>query len=233
MDCHDLPPAASASGAASLPLAGSGATSQPLAVSGATSQRGVVLVMAMLMTATLSALGSAAVMRSSFHLRDGGAQRIQRAAYRLSEAGTMGVLSLAAQQQSGFLSIVQNSGLADPAKGIIGAFDNTVLGSSLVQVPSPKVGGIKVDPTAPSVTTSFGAELAVMGASFQSVVYEPDLTSQVAGYEAGQYCFNNFRVVTTATIGNGKAGAAHEELSSGEAAIAAQIAVGPVPCGTR
>jgi hypothetical protein len=195
----------------------------------APNSRGMVLLLALTMTAMLAALGTAAVVRSSYNLRDGGAQRIQRAAYRMSEAGAMGVITLATQTQGGFVDVVRNSGLGDTTKGIAGAFDNTLLGAGLIAMPPDpaKVNAATIAKT----DTSFGKELASTGGSFQTVVYEPDLTSAVPGFEAGQYCFHNFRMVTTATIGAAKPMTLQQILAGGEAAVATQVLVGPVTCG--
>ena len=187
---------------------------------GPRSQRGMVLVMTLLMLSMLAVLGSAAVMRSAMNLRDGGALRVERAAYRLSEAGALASVMLASQMQGGFAEYAKQKPegltMADMGDGML-----SLKGSD----------------------SSFGSEfMAVGNVGFIAKVGEPELSSSVPGYDAGRYCFESYRIVTTSSVGTvanapslkapiDKADAALAARVSGEAAIATQMMIGPVVCG--
>lgn len=172
-------------------------------------QRGMVLMMTLLMVALLSVMGAAAVLRSSTALKDGGAQRIERAAYRLSEAGTMASVALAAQMQGGFQTYVAEKG---------GKLSMVDMGDGMLDL-DLKLG-------------SFGSAFAAVGnIGFATEVDDPDLSSSVPGYDAGRFCFKSYRMVTTSQIGSADPQTQQEMMVTGQAAIAAQMTVGPVVCG--
>ncbi len=174
-----------------------------------TGERGMVLIITLLMLTVLAVLGSAAVMRTSLDLREGGAQRIETAAYQLSEAGTIAAVGLAAQMQGGF---------ADYAAAKIGStLTMADMGAGMLQLTG--------------VDGSFGTELAAAGkVDFNAKVYPPDLSSAAAGYDAGRYCFQTYRVVTTSQIGAATATTLFEVPLQGQTALAAQVTVGPILC---
>jgi hypothetical protein len=172
-------------------------------------QRGMILMMTLLMLTILAVLGSGAVMRTSLDLREGGAQRIETAAYQLSEAGTLASVGLAAQMQGGF---------ADFAAGKAG---------STLTINDMGAGMLQLTGT----DGSFGQELAsVGGVDFSAKVYPPDLSGAASGYDAGRYCFQTYRVVTTSQIGTVKATTLREVPLQGQTALAAQVTVGPILC---
>jgi len=169
----------------------------------------MVLVMVMLMMAMLAMLGSAAAVRTSMDLREAGAERFARASYRVSEAGTMSVLSIATQMQGGFSGFV----LAKP--------DNTLsmtdVGDSVLDL------DLK--------TGSFGREFAVVGApTFATVVRDSDAAA-VPGYDAGRYCFRTYQMLTTAQLGSAAPENQLQAFSFGESKLQSSMTVGPVPCG--
>lgn len=178
---------------------------------GPSDQRGMVLIMTMLMITVLTALASAAVVHTSSKLHEGSAYRLERAAYRIAEAGTMGAIALASQMPGGFETLASQAG---------GKLSMAHIGA----------GMLDLDPK--SVDNSFGRELkALTGTGFSVEVSPPDIATAVAGYDASRFCFRSYRMRTTATIGVVDAKTPEEASSpSAEAALAAQLVVGPVPC---
>lgn len=172
--------------------------------------KGMVLVMTMLMVSVLSLLASGAVLRTATNLRDGGAQRVNLAAYRVSEAGTYASVALASQMQAGFREYVANTN----PPGVLTMAD---------------MGGSVLDFTA---TGSFGRELSEIGSpNFRSVVTTTDQSTAVPGYDAARYCFTTFRIETTAQIGVTNPTTQQQAAVSGQSAIAAHVSVGPSLCG--
>lgn len=169
----------------------------------------MVLVITMLMMALLTVLASAAVMRTSLDLREGSAQRIEAAAYQVSESGTLGAVGLAATMQGGLVDYV-----GEKANSTLTSAD---MGSGLLQLTG--------------VDGSFGTELAAIGkVDFATKVSPPDLSAAVPGYDASRYCFQTYHMVTTSQIGAVKAAGAAEAALQGQAAIATEVTVGPVVC---
>lgn len=183
---------------------------QPEAPPRRANERGMVLVITLLMLTILTVLGSAAVMRTSLELREGGAQRIETAAYQLSEAGAMASVALAAQMQGGFAEYMAGKNAS--------TLTMSDMGSGMLQL-TGKDG-------------SFGNELVAAGTvDFATKVYPPDLSAAAPGYDANRYCFQAYRLVTTSQIGNNAATALADVALAGQAAISAQVTVGPIPCG--
>jgi hypothetical protein len=171
-------------------------------------RRGMVLVMTMLMMAILSALGNAASVRTSTDLRETGAYRIERAAYRVSETGTFASVAVAQKMQ-----------------GFFGAYV-TGRNNKLSQL---DMGDQYLDHT---VDGSFGAELDSVGApTFSTEVGVPRIASGIPGFEAGKYCFQTYDLTTYSRIGVEDAAEVVDQMRSGEAGIGATVTVGPVPCG--
>ena len=169
----------------------------------------MVLIITMLMMALLTVLASAAVMRTSLDLREGSAQRIEAAAYQVSESGSLGAVGLAATMQGGLVDYMANK-----ASSTLTGAD---MGSGLLQLTG--------------VDGSFGNELAAAGTvDFSTLVSPPDLSAAVPGYDASRYCFQTYQMVTTSQIGAAKAAAAADTALQGQAAIATQVTVGPVVC---
>lgn len=173
-------------------------------------ERGMVLIITMLMLTILTILGSAAVMRTSLDLREGGAQRIETAAYQLSEAGAMASVALAAQMQGGFAEYMAGKN------------------ASTLTVADMGTGMLQLTGT----DGSFGNELIAAGTvDFATKVYPPDLSAAAPGYDANRYCFQAYRLVTTSQVGNTVATSLADVALAGQAAISAQVTVGPIPCG--
>jgi len=173
-------------------------------------ERGVVLMAVLVMVGVLAVFGAAASLRTSMDLREGSASRISRAAYRVSETGTMASASLAAQMQAGFADYVA----AKNAKTLT----MTDMGANLLAT-------AKDD-------NSFGTELnALGGMDFRTVVEEADAATNVPGYDAGRFCFRTFRMTTTSRIGAATPQTVRDKLLTGETAMVATMTVGPAPCG--
>ena len=184
-------------------------------------RRGMVLIMTLLMVSILTTLGSAAVVHTSTELREGGGFRLERDVYRISEAGTVAMISIAGQMQGAFENHVANTGY-DFNHGYA-EFERHLVGPSL-----------ELDAGADS--PSFGRELQRFATTstvdFRVRVYRPELSAAVAGYDASRFCFRNYRMVTTAIVGLDAPENVNEATDpAGEAAIAAQVLVGPSPCG--
>ena len=172
-------------------------------------ERGMILVTTLVFLSLITVLASAAIVRTSNDIREGGAQRISQAALRLSEAGAMGTVALAAQMQLGFGDYV--------------AARNNVLTMA-------DVGSAAIDITAPD--GSFGREFATVGPiSFSTVVSESDMSAAVPGYDAARYCFRTWRMVTTSQIGQATPTNLLQIGQSGQQAIQSYLTVGPVLCG--
>ena len=173
-------------------------------------EQGMILIVVLVMIAVLAAFGSAASMRTAMDLREGSAQRVARAAYRVSETGTMASVSLAGQMQAGFADYIA----AKNAKTLT----MSDMGANLL-------ANAKDD-------NSFGNELTALGGmDFATVVEEADSSANVPGYDAGRFCFRTFRMVTTSRIGAASPETTREKLMQGETAMAAVMTVGPAPCG--
>ena len=172
--------------------------------------KGMVLIMTMLMISLLSLLASGAVLRAATNLREGGAQRVNLASYRVSEVGTYAAVALASQMQAGFREYLANTN----PPGVLTMAD---------------MGGTVLDLTE---TGSFGRELREIGnPNFQSVVTATDQSTAVPGYDAARYCFTTFRIETTAQIGVVNPTTQQQAAVSGQSAIAAHVTVGPALCG--
>lgn len=172
-------------------------------------ERGMVMVMMMLMMGLLSLLGSAAALRTAMDIREGGAERLTRASYRVSEAGALSVLSLAAQMQGGFADYVaakvnKTLTMADVGDGVLALTDKD---------------------------NSFGNELKVINTvGFATQVEDSDSVS-AAGYDLGRYCFRTFRMVTTSQLGSAQPKSVKDMMVSGQTKLQASMTVGPMPCG--
>lgn len=175
-------------------------------------ERGMVLMAVLVMVGVLAIFGSAAALRTSMDLREGSASRLARAAYRVSETGTMASVSLAAQMQAGFADYVA----AKNARTL----SMTDMGANLLAT-------AKDD-------NSFGSELtSVGGMDFSTVVEEADAAANVPGYDAGRFCFRTFRMTTTSRVGPGQTSTQNvrDKMLTGETAMVATMTVGPAPCG--
>ena len=172
-------------------------------------RRGVVLVMTMLMITLLTLLGSAAIVQTSNDLRDSGAHRVERAVFRIAEAGTMGGVGLAGQMNAKF---------DDFASSKSGQITEDDFSGGLLDLGKTGLG-------------SFGRELNSLGtARFTIKVGDPELSTSVVGYQAGKYCFQSYRMVTVGHIGDADSKNERERASSGESGLVAQVVVGPVLC---
>lgn len=172
-------------------------------------RRGVVLVMTMLMITLLTLLGSAAVMQTSSDIKDSGAHRVERVVYRISEAATMGAVGLAGRMGAKFddFSTSKNGKLSDDDFGG-GLLNLSNVGQS-----------------------SFGRELSNLGkANFTIKVSAPELSTAVAGYQSGKYCFHSYRMVTLGHVGDADSKDERERGTAGESGLAAQVVVGPTLC---
>jgi hypothetical protein len=172
-------------------------------------QRGMVMMMVLLMLGVLSLLASAAAVRTAMDLREGGAERLTRASYRLGEAGTLGVLTLASQMQGGFSDYIaaktdKSLSMSDMGDGLL-ALTGT--------------------------DNSFGRELGGIGAvGFTTLVQDSDAAS-AAGYDVGRYCFRTYRMITTSQLGSLAPTSVQQAMVSGQTRLQATMTVGPVPCG--
>ncbi|MSQ83198.1 MAG: hypothetical protein EXR77_09855 [Myxococcales bacterium] len=174
-----------------------------------TAKRGMVLIMALLMIGMLAMLGSAAALRTAMDLREGGAERTARAAYRISEAGTVSVLSLATQMQAGFGDYVNSKSNSTLTLADVG---DSVLNLS-------------------STDGSFGMEMAAVGGiSFETAVQNADAATAVPGYDAARYCFRTYQMVTTSRLGSATPKNLVESLATGQTQLQSSMTVGPVPC---
>lgn len=172
-------------------------------------ERGVVMVVVLAMMGILTLLASAAALRTSMDMREGGAERLGRAAFRVSEAGTYAVVSLAAQMQGGFGDYV-----AGKTGGKLSMVD---VGDEVLALTGKD--------------QSFGKELAAVGAvDFSTLVGQADSAS-TPGYEAGRYCFRTYRMVTTSRIGATNPANLRESMVAGQTRLAATMTLGPMPCG--
>jgi len=181
-------------------------------------RRGMVLIMSLLMVAILTTLGSAAVVHTAADLRESGGYRLERNVYRISEAGAVSMIGMAAQMQGSFENFVYTSGYNSDGYA---QFELANTGPVLA------VGAGEKDP-------SFGLELKRFAGSinYKIRVYRPEVSSAVAGYDASRFCFRNYRMLTTAVVGKDYPADAYEAASpGGEAAIATQVVVGPSACG--
>lgn len=184
-------------------------TAAPVPSAVPANQRGMVMMMVMLMLGLLSLLASAAAMRTAMDIREGSAERLTRASYRLGEAGTLGVLTLASQMQGGFsdyISAKTNKTLTmqDMGDGLLALSGNDL---------------------------SFGRELKGMGSvGFTTLVQDSDAAS-AAGYDMGRYCFRTYRMITTSQLGSAAPKNLQEAMVSGQTRLQATMTVGPVPCG--
>ena len=172
-------------------------------------ERGMILVTTLVFLSLVTVLCSAAIVRTSNDIREGGAQRISQAALRLSEAGAMGTVALASQMQLGFGDYV--------------AARNNILTMA-------DVGASTIDTTAPD--GSFGREFAAISPiGFSTLVSESDMSAAVPGYDAARYCFKTYRMVTTSQIGQATPTTLLQIEQSGQQAIQTYLTVGPVLCG--
>ncbi len=172
-------------------------------------ERGMILVTVMVFLSLITVLCSAAIVRTASDIREGGAQRISQAALRLSEAGAMGTVALAAQMQLGFGDYVA-------ARGNV--------------LTMADIGSAAVDLTAPD--GSFGREFAsISPISFSTLVSESDMSAAVPGYDAARYCFKTYKMVTTSQIGSAAPTNLLQIEQSGQQAIQSYLTVGPVLCG--
>ncbi len=176
---------------------------------GESDRRGMVLIMTMLMMTMLTLLGSAAVMQTTNDIRDAGAHRVERAVFRIAEAATMGAVGMAGTMGSRF---------DDYAAGKSNTITQDDFGDTLLDLGQAGTG-------------SFGRELNSMGKpGFTITVEPPQLSTAVAGYESGKYCFQSYRMVTRGRIGDPAAKTERERALAGEAGLAAQVVIGPVRC---
>lgn len=183
--------------------------SPAVALVGGPRERGVVMVVVLAMMGILTLLASAAALRTSMDMREGGAERLGRAAYRVSETGTYAVVSLASQMQGGFGDYV-----AAKTDGKLSMID---VGDEILALTGKD--------------QSFGRELAAVGAvDFSTQVGQADSAS-TPGYEAGRYCFRTYRMITTSRIGAANPANLRESMVAGQTRLAASMTLGPVPCG--
>lgn len=192
-----------------LPASSIPVESPAVAPVGGPRERGVVMVVVLAMMGILTLLASAAALRTSMDMREGGAERLGRAAYRVSETGTYAVVSLASQMQGGFGDYV--AAKTDSKLSMIDVGDEILALTGKDQ--------------------SFGRELAAVGAvDFSTQVGQADSAS-TPGYEAGRYCFRTYRMITTSRIGAANPANLRESMVAGQTRLAASMTLGPVPCG--
>ncbi len=192
-----------------LPTSSIPVESHAVAPVGGPRERGVVMVVVLAMMGILTLLASAAALRTSMDMREGGAERLGRAAFRVSETGTYAVVSLASQMQGGFGDYV-----AAKTDGKLSMID---VGDEILALTGKD--------------QSFGRELAAVGAvDFSTQVGQADSAS-TPGYEAGRYCFRTYRMITTSRIGAANPANLRESMVAGQTRLAASMTLGPVPCG--
>lgn len=165
--------------------------------------------MTMLMITLLTLLGSAAIVQTSSDIRDSGAHRVERVVYRIAEAATMGSVGLAGQMNAKFDDLTASK------SGVLTEDD---FAGSLLDLNQTGFG-------------SFGRELNNLGAAkFTIQVSPPELSSSVAGYQAGKYCFQSYRMAAVGHIGNADSKDERERAAAGESGLVAQVVVGPSLC---
>lgn len=192
-----------------LPTSSTPLEANAVALVGGPRERGVVMVVVLAMMGILTLLASAAALRTSMDMREGGAERLGRAAFRVSETGTYAVVSLASQMQGGFGDYV-----AAKTDGKLSMID---VGDEILALTGKD--------------QSFGRELAAVGAvDFSTQVGQADSAS-TPGYEAGRYCFRTYRMITTSRIGAANPANLRESMVAGQTRLAASMTLGPVPCG--
>lgn len=192
-----------------LPTSSTPIGARAVALAGGPRERGVVMVVVLAMMSILTLLASAAALRTSMDMREGGAERLGRAAFRVSETGTYAVVSLASQMQGGFGDYV-----AAKTDGKLSMID---VGDEILALTGKD--------------QSFGRELAAVGAvDFSTQVGQADSAS-TPGYEAGRYCFRTYRIITTSRIGAANPANLRESMVAGQTRLAASMTLGPVPCG--
>ena len=192
-----------------LPTSSTPIEAHTVALVGGPRERGVVMVVVLAMMSILTLLASAAALRTSMDMREGGAERLGRAAFRVSETGTYAVVSLASQMQGGFGDYV-----AAKTDGKLSMID---VGDEILALTGKD--------------QSFGRELAAVGAvDFSTQVGQADSAS-TPGYEAGRYCFRTYRMITTSRIGAANPANLRESMVAGQTRLAASMTLGPVPCG--
>jgi hypothetical protein len=192
-----------------LPTSSTPLEANAVALVGGPRERGVVMVVVLAMMGILTLLASAAALRTSMDMREGGAERLERAAFRVSETGTYAVVSLASQMQGGFGDYV-----AAKTDGKLSMID---VGDEILALTGKD--------------QSFGRELAAVGAvDFSTQVGQADSAS-TPGYEAGRYCFRTYRMITTSRIGAANPANLRESMVAGQTRLAASMTLGPVPCG--
>ena len=174
-------------------------------------ERGIVLVATMAMLSLITVLCSAAVVRTSADIREGGSERIAQAALRLAEGGALGSVALAAQMQLEFSEYVANR------SGVLTMSD---------------IGHTTIDIT--PVTGSFGREFDtahMVAPTFSTVVTETEMSAAVPGYDAARYCFKTYNMVTTSQFGTDTGTTLLQIEQAGQQKIQTYVTVGPILCG--
>ena len=172
-------------------------------------RRGIVLIMTLLMMTMLTLLGSAAVMQTANDIHETGAHRVERAVFRIAEAATMGAVGMAGTMGGRFDDFSQNKS---------NRLTEADFGGGLMNLEA-------------NSTSSFGRELMSLGASgFTVTISEPTLSTAVAGYESGKYCFHSYTLTTLGHVGDTKSANPRERALAGQAGMSAQVVVGPVQC---
>lgn len=175
---------------------------------GPSDRRGMVLIMTMTMTTVLAGLGSAAATRTSSDIRESGAYRIERATFRLSEAGTMAAVALAGELQS---KLEQYAATRSNKLTI------NDMGSELLDL---------------GAHGSYGREINALGvANYTTEIPPPELSTAAVGYDAAKYCFRAFKLTTRASFGDADSDDKRDQALAGESGLQAFVVVGPQPCG--
>lgn len=178
-------------------------------LSGEPDRRGIVLVMTLLMMTMLTLLGSAAVMQTSNDIHDAGAHRVERAVFRIAEAATMGAVGMAGTMGSRFDDFSRDKG---------NKLTEADFGANLIDLSAGQ-------------GASFGRELVSIGAGGYTVeIGAPELSTSVAGYESGKYCFHRYSLTTLGHVGDVTSKNERDRALSGQAGMSAQVMVGPVLC---
>jgi hypothetical protein len=174
-------------------------------------ERGSVLLLALLVLLVLSSIGLMVVQQVTGEAANVGAYRISKQGFYVTEAGLAGPIARAAEDQSVFLSAMQNNSFTIKSTDVHNNFfDFNTWGS-------------------------FGPEFAQQdAASFVTYFSDPVDTERIPGFSTGGFCYRRYTVTSDGYLGtDGSTNVADPETlrHTAMARFVSHVYLGPLPCG--
>jgi len=177
-------------------------------------QDGSILLVAILVMIVMIAMALIVVQNVTMDMAQSGTYRVSKQGFYLTEAGLTGPIAMAAKDQTGFNSFLENK--EQPYQYVV--FMNNI---------SPNFYDF-------STWGSFGPEFSnPNSASFRTHFTDPVDTHRVPGFSTGEFCFRKYNVIAEGLLANGEVDIDDPDSvrHMAQATFMSSLYLGPFQCG--